>query len=142
MSNRKPQLHKIFSLQAPSQSITAFMLPVFEDPVDVDGEEGVVKPGVVQCIAQHHPDRRDGKLPTDPFFVLCPQGLQNFEDHLRIHHGASFNRNKDQLTIGSAFASVKKKARTDDAVTIGTRVFMKMICTDNEAFVAVEREGF
>jgi hypothetical protein len=110
MAARKPQLQKIFSSTAPSQSITAFMLPVYEEPDDVDGQEGVVKPGVVQCIALHHPDRKDGKAKDAPFIVSCPQGLQNFDAHLKAHHGVYFKVN-DQPTVAQAFAGQKTKAK-------------------------------
>jgi hypothetical protein len=92
----------------------------------VDGQEGVVKPGFVQCIAQHHPDRKDGKKPMDPFLVPCPQGLQNFEDHLRTHHGV-VGRKDTQPTIAAAFlgeGQAKKARHASTAaipVKIGTR---------------------
>jgi hypothetical protein len=62
------------------------MLPVYEEPDDVDGQEGVVKPGFVQCIAQHHPDRKEGKQRI-LFLSRVPKGfktLRTISEHIMV----------------------------------------------------------
>ena len=148
MKKRDAQSHKIFSENAPAGHIGAFALPVYEDIEDEDDPEGgerTVKPGVVQCIVRSHPKRKDGKALTDPFYVPCPQGLGNFEDHMRTHHDmVVVSDRKAQPSISQAFAAAKssKKARTTEPVALGTRVFTRMVCEDNAPFAMVERKGF
>lgn len=147
MKKREAQVHKIFSENAPAGHIAAFALPVYVEIEDEDNPEGAdrtVKPGVVQCIVRSHPKRKDGKSLTAPFLVPCPQGLGNFEDHVRTHHDMVIAPDrKAQPSIAQAFAaSSSKKTRTTEPVRIGTRAFTRMVCEDNAPFAMVERKGF